>query len=55
MSVNKEVAGEKIYGNSSFSVTEPELRSLVKPCGPAKSATLATDRDAVNHRTVSPP
>ncbi len=37
---------KKIYvGNFSFSLTEPELRSLFEPYGGIESVTIATDRE----------
>ncbi|HEX7958537.1 MAG TPA: RNA-binding protein [Terriglobales bacterium] len=42
---------KKIYvGNFSFSMTEPELRSLFEPYGTVESATLVTDRDTGRSR-----
>jgi RNA recognition motif-containing protein len=42
---------KKIYvGNFSFSMTEPELRSLFEPFGNIESATVATDRDTGRSR-----
>ena len=42
---------KKIYvGNLSFSMTEPELRSLFEPHGRIESATIATDRDTGRSR-----
>lgn len=42
---------KKIYvGNFSFSMTEPELRSLFEPHGSIESVTIATDRDSGRSR-----
>ncbi len=42
---------KKIYvGNFSFSMTEPELRSLFEPHGSIESVTIATDRDTGRSR-----
>jgi len=42
---------KKIYvGNLSFSMAEPELRSLFEPHGSIESATIATDRDTGRSR-----
>ncbi len=42
---------KKIYvGNFSFSLTEPELRSLFEPHGSIESVTIATDRDTGRSR-----
>jgi len=42
---------KKIYvGNFSFSMTEPELRSLFEPYGAIESVTVTTDRDTGRSR-----
>jgi cold-inducible RNA-binding protein len=42
---------KKIYvGNFSFSLTEPELRSMFEPYGNIESASIATDRDTGRSR-----
>ncbi len=42
---------KKIYvGNFSFSMTEPELRSLFEPHGTIESVSVATDRDTGRSR-----
>lgn len=42
---------KKIYvGNFSYSMTEPELRSLFEPFGTIESCTVATDRDTGRSR-----
>lgn len=42
---------KKIYvGNFSFSMTDPELRSLFEPYGAIESAVVATDRDTGRSR-----
>ena len=42
---------KKIYvGNFSFSMTEPELRSMFEPYGAIESASIATDRDTGRSR-----
>jgi cold-inducible RNA-binding protein len=42
---------KKIYvGNFSFSLTEPELRSLFEQHGSIESVTIATDRDSGRSR-----
>ena len=42
---------KKIYvGNFSFSMTEPELRSLFEPHGSIESVTIATERDSGRSR-----
>jgi cold-inducible RNA-binding protein len=47
----KERQVKKIYvGNFSFSMTEPELRSLFEPHGTIESVTVATDRDTGRSR-----
>ncbi len=45
------IYSEKIYvGNLSFSMTEPELRSLFEPYAGIESASIATDRDTGRSR-----
>jgi cold-inducible RNA-binding protein len=47
----KESQVKKIYvGNFSFSMKEPELRSLFEPYGTIESVTVATDRDSGRSR-----
>jgi cold-inducible RNA-binding protein len=47
----KESQVKKIYvGNFSFSMTEPDLRSLFEPYGTIESVTVATDRDTGRSR-----
>jgi RNA recognition motif-containing protein len=42
---------KKIYvGNFSFSLTEPELRSMFEPYGSIESASIVTDRDTGRSR-----
>jgi len=42
---------KKIYvGNFSFSMTEPDLRSLFEPYGSIESVTLVTDRETGRSR-----
>lgn len=42
---------KKIYvGNFSFSMTEPDLRSLFEPYGSIESITLVTDRETGRSR-----